>query len=105
MKFRDGAAPYGSSRDGAERAIASAREVGRVGPIGGSEFRAAGLEGRSEPHALASISAGDHAHEDPVLAHEMMKERPTNMYGHKAGDGRADHAMYQEHLLGEWAVL
>ena len=81
MKFRDGTAPFGSSRDGADRAIALAREIGRVGPIGGGELVAAGLEGRSEPHAPASKSAGDHAHEDPVLAHGSsgITRRPPDL--------------------------
>jgi hypothetical protein len=41
MKFREGTAPFGSSRDGADRAIALAREIGRVGPIGDGELGAA----------------------------------------------------------------
>jgi hypothetical protein len=38
-------------------------------------------------------STGDDAHENAILAHEMMIERRANMRGHKAGDGNADQAV------------
>jgi hypothetical protein len=38
-------------------------------------------------------STGDDAHENAILAHEMMIECRANMRGHKAGDGNADQAV------------
>src|SRR6266496_6796019 len=50
-------------------------------------------------------SAGDHAHEDAILAHAMMIERRADMGGRKAGDGDADQAVNGEKLLRKCAVL
>jgi hypothetical protein len=50
-------------------------------------------------------SAGDHAHEDAILAHEMMVERRTDMRGRKPGDGGTYQAVNEKQLFGQCAVL
>lgn len=54
---------------------------------------------------LVPPSAGDHAHENAIPAHEMMMERRADMRSCKAGDGDADQAMDREKLLGKCTVL
>jgi hypothetical protein len=53
MKFRDGGAPDGSSGESAERAIALAREIGRMGrPVTASSERLVLRGGANLPHLL-----------------------------------------------------
>ena len=54
---------------------------------------------------LARPSAGNHAHENAIPAHEVMIDRRADMGSHKASNGNADEAMEEEKLLGECAVL
>jgi len=72
----------------------------RPGTFG--KYPVRGIVGSGYP---ASMSAGDHAHEDAVLAHKVMVERAADMYGHEGGRDRADQAVNREQLLGEQAIL
>src|ERR1700676_740168 len=51
----------------------------------------------------ATRSAGDHAHEDAVPAHEVMEQRGADMCSHQARNDRAQQVVDRERLLGEWA--
>src|SRR5258705_3926778 len=56
------------------------------------------------PHRLRP-SAGDHAHENAISAHEMMVERRADVRGHQTANGNADKGVDVEKLLRERAAL